>query len=268
MHSVQDAKPAELIVIDNGSTDPSIEILRRHSGITLIENRENLGFGRAANQGFERSNSPYVLLLNVDTQALPGSIEALEAYLEKNPSAAIAAPQLLFPDGRLQPSCRRLPTVMNLALYLSYLDRLIPTDYRISDRRHKSLMRVEQPMGAVLMIRKSAFEQLGAFDPRFSLYMEEVDLCKRMKDKGWEIWYLPEAKFIHHAGGSTSQDWERSQRAYFENVFRYFEKHSPDSGVRMLRIVLPPALLLRALVLLVRGRFRQARFYFKQAFRI
>lgn len=255
--------------MDNHSTDGSAEYLRQQPGISLIENRENVGFGRGANQGIEKCHTPFVLLLNADTRALPDSIERLQHFLEGNPAAAIVAPQLLFADGTLQPSCRRFPSVFRYAMFLSYLDYLIPTGYRISKADHSRQMKVEQPMGAVLMIRKSALDQLGSgFDPRYSLYMEEVDLCKRLHNSGWEIHFLPDAKFIHHAGGSTGQDWERSQTACFENVVKYFQKHFPPSTLRSLRIALPPALLLRAFVLLVAGRFRQSRFYFKQAFRI
>ena len=264
--SLRAANPAEIIVIDNASTDGSLEQLRRQNGIKIIENQENIGFGRAANQGIENSNTPFILLLNVDTEGIPGSVEKLEDFMNRNAEFSIVVPQLIFPDGRLQPSCRKFPSLLNYPLFLSYLDRLIPTGYRLSKRKHERSMKVDQPMGAVLMIRRSALDDVGNFDPQFSLYMEEVDLCRRMKDGGWEIFYLPEAKFIHHAGGSTSQDWERSQSLYFQNVLRYFQKHFGASTVRKLQIALVPALLLRSLMLLLSGRFRQSRFYFKQAF--
>ena len=266
LRSIRDSKPAAIIVIDNASTDGSLEYLRQQKGIKIIENQKNIGFGRAANQGIESSNTPHILLLNVDTEAMPGSIEKLEDFLNRNEEFSIVAPQLIFPDGSLQSSCRKFPTVLNYSLFLSFLDRLIPTGYRISKSKHEQPMHVDQPMGAVLMIRKSALDAVGNFDPQFSLYMEEVDLCKRMKEAGWQIFYLPEAKFIHHAGGSTGQDWERSQSLYFQNVMRYFQKHFGVSTVRKLRIALVPALLFRSLVLLLIGRFRQCRFYFKQAF--
>ena len=266
LSSIHNANPASIIVIDNTSNDGSLEYLRKQTGIKIIENEENIGFGRAANQGIEGSHTPYILLLNVDTEATPGSIERLEDFMNQNSEFSIVAPQLIFPDGRLQPSCRKFPTLLNYPLFLSYLDRLIPTGYRVSKRQHGQPMTVDQPMGAALMIRRSALEAVGNFDPQFSLYMEEVDLCKRMKDAGWQIFYLPEAKFVHHAGGSTKQDWERSQNFYFQNVMRYFQKHFGTSTVQKLRMVLVPALLIRSLVLLLVGRFRQSRFYFKRAF--
>jgi GT2 family glycosyltransferase len=268
LRSIHHEEPARILVIDNASFDGSQQYLRAQTGIRTIENSENIGFGAAANQGIKESNTPYILLLNVDTQAVPGSIGQLEAFLNRNVKAGIVAPQLLFSDGTLQPSCRNLPTVWNYSIFLSYLDHLIPAGYRIGKKKHDRTMKVEQPMGAVLMIRKSALDTTGLFDPLFTLYMEEIDLCKRMKESGWEIYYLAEAKFIHHAGGSTSQDWERSQREYFTNVMRYFQKHFPEKPLRSVKYPLSAALILRSFVLMLAGRFRQSRFYFKQAFRL
>jgi N-acetylglucosaminyl-diphospho-decaprenol L-rhamnosyltransferase len=268
LQSVRAAGPAEVILIDNSSSDGSQEYLRGQHGITLIENRENAGFGRAANQGLQITSTPYILLLNVDTQALNGSVELLEQFLNDNSGVGVVAPQLLFPDGKLQPSCRNFPSVWNYTLFLSYLDRVIPAGYLISKHEHKKLRKVDQPMGAVLMMRKSALEQIDWFDPQFSLYMEEIDLCKRMKEAGWEIFYLPEARFIHHAGGSTSQDWERSQKEYFQNVLRYFRKHFSESEMRRFLFLLPLALIIRATVSLVRGQFTKARFYLLESFRL
>jgi N-acetylglucosaminyl-diphospho-decaprenol L-rhamnosyltransferase len=268
LQSIRAAGPAEVILIDNSSSDGSQEYLRGQHGITLIENRENAGFGRAANQGLQITSTPYILLLNVDTQALNGSVELLEQFLNDNSGVGVVAPQLLFPDGKLQPSCRNFPSVWNYTLFLSYLDRVIPAGYLISKHEHKKLRKVDQPMGAVLMMRKSALEQIDWFDPQFSLYMEEIDLCKRMKEAGWEIFYLPEARFIHHAGGSTSQDWERSQKEYFQNVLRYFRKHFSESEMRRFLFLLPLALIIRATVSLVRGQFTKARFYLLESFRI
>ncbi|MGH9856938.1 MAG: glycosyltransferase family 2 protein [Acidobacteriota bacterium] len=268
LRSIHNEEPAQILVIDNASFDGSLEYLRTQTGIRTIENLENIGFGAAANQGIKESNTPYILLLNVDTQAMHGSIEKLEAFLNRNAKAGIVAPQLLFTDGTVQPSCRNLPTVWNYSLFLSYLDRLIPAGYRIGKKKHERMMKVEQPMGAVLMIRKSALDTTGFFDPLFTLYMEEIDLCKRMKENGWEIYYLPEAKFIHHAGGSTNQDWERSQKEYFTNVMRYFQKHFPEKSLSSVKYPLSAALILRSFVLVLAGRFRESKFYFNQAFRL
>ena len=267
LESLKAQPVSQIIVVDNHSSDDSLQILRQFSSVHILANEENVGYGSAANQAIEVCSTPYILLLNVDVVPHPQSLQILEEYLESHPEVAIAAPQLLFPDGKLQSSLRKFPSPFSLALYLSYLDRIIPSRYRLPLEEHHQLREVDQPMGAALMIRKSALEEVGVFDPQFFLYMEEVDLCYRIRQKGFKIIYLPEAKMTHLAGGSSAQAWERSQRNFFDSTFRYFRKHFPQK-VRTLRFVLPPALILRSLVLSLGGRFQQARFYLSQAARM
>jgi len=249
------------VVIDNASADDSLKILAKFPQVTVVANPENRGFGAAANQGLELCGTPYVLLLNVDMKILPGSIQLLENYLNTQADVAIVAPQLIFADGTPQPSIRSFPTAWTIAMYLSYLDRIFPSDYR---KKISGTQEVDQPMGAAVMMRKSALEQIGFFDPQFFLYMEDVDLCYRMRQNGYHIVYLPESKMIHQAGGSSKQDWERSQKNFFDSLFLYFKKNAPGE-VRKLKWLLPPALLLRAFVFLLRGKFRESRFYLRQA---
>jgi GT2 family glycosyltransferase len=264
LNSLQQHDIREAIVVDNASSDESLTILQRYSSISVIRNSENIGYGAAANQGVETARADYVLLLNVDVVVLSGAISILQNYLDQNPDVAIASPQLLFPDRSLQHSIRKFPTPFSLALYLSYLDRVFPSAYRLPAEQHLRTHEVDQPMGAAMMLRKSAFKEVGMFDPKFFLYMEEVDLCYRLKQKGWKIVYLPEAKMIHHAGGSSNQDWERTQRNFLDSSKLYFDKHFPGSNVRLL---LTPALLIRAMVLFVTGRFKQSKFYLREILR-
>lgn len=133
---------------------------------------------------------------------------------------------------------------------------------------HNRVMEVDQPMGAAMMFRKRVLEETGAFDPRFFLYMEEIDLCERIKGRGWKIYYLPQAQMIHHAGGSTNQDWERSQRQYFENVVRYFGKRMTGWKLKLSKCSLSAALVVRGAVQFLTGRFQKGRFYWKIAIRL
>jgi len=265
LDSVREEQPAKTIVIDNASSDDSLQILKDHTDVIVVPNAENRGYGSAANQGLELCETPYVLLLNVDVKILPRSIVLMEEYLGAHPDVALVAPQLLFEDGRLQLSIRSFPTIRSMALYLSFLDRLVPSGYRQKASEHENIQEIDQPMGAAMMLRKTVLQEVGSFDARFFLYMEEVDLCYRIKQKGYKIVYLPQAQMIHHAGGSSGQDWERAQTQFLHSLFLYFEKNFPDQ-LRSLRLTLPPALLLRALVLLCFGRFRQSNFYFQHAF--
>ncbi|PWT88828.1 MAG: hypothetical protein C5B54_09960 [Acidobacteria bacterium] len=262
------AEVKAIIVVDNASRDDSLRIIQQHSNVHLISNGSNVGFGAAANRAIEASSTPYILLLNVDVEVMPNSVQKLEEFLDRTPDAGIVAPRLNFPDGSLQLSCRRFPKIPDLFLYLSFLDRIFPSGYRLNDQMHQHTMEVDQPMGAALMIRRLALEQTGAFDPQFFLYMEEVDLCERMKEAGWKIFYLPESQMIHIAGGSSKQNFEKSQLHYFESLIRYFRKRKTAAEVFMLRIYIALAMPVRFAVLLVRGRFQEAFFYLGMMYRI
>jgi GT2 family glycosyltransferase len=262
LESVEESACKEIIVVDNASTDDSLSVVSRFPSVRVIANQSNLGYGNASNQGIEAAHADYVLLLNADTRLLPGSVQRLESFLNEKNDVAVAAPQLLFPDGRLQPSVRKFPTILNLFLFLSYLDRFIPSGYRVSEKGHSELQEVEQPMGAALMFRKSALKESGLFDREFFLYMEEVDLCKRIKEAGWKIYYVPESQVIHHAGGSSKQDWERSQRNFFSSLIHYFRKHHRSRlKILMLKSSLSIALLIRSMILLLSRRKTESNFY-------
>lgn len=265
LKSLEAEQPAEIVVVDNASSDASREILARYASIKTILNSNNAGFGTAANQGIEFTEAPFVLLMNNDTQVVEGALGTLEEYLQSHEKFAIAAPALVFPDGKLQPSLRRFPTVRRIFLYLSYLDRVFPSGYRLKSEEHQAAEDVEQPMGASLLLRRSSLQQVGYFDPQFFMYMEEVDLCRRLSDAGWLIAYVSQARVLHHAGGSSDQAWERTQREYLESVVRYFKKHGSPLQIVCLRCAIPAALLIRAVAYAFRLRFRQAGFYLRSA---
>lgn len=263
--SLQASSPNTILVVDNASSDASMEILSQNPTVHLIRNQKNLGFGAAANQGILLTQTPYLLLLNVDTEVLPNAIEKLEQFLVENQTAAIVAPQLLNSDGELQPSCRSFPTIHGLFLYLSYLDHVIPSDYRLGKEFHQTTREVDQPMGAGMMIRKRALDEVGLFDSRFFMYMEEVDLCFRFHQHGWRIFYLPTAQMIHHGGGSTRKDWETSQTHFLRSVIRYYRKRAQRFRVMILRISLLLALFLRSIILTFRGQLKRSWFFLKMS---
>jgi GT2 family glycosyltransferase len=265
--SLESAVQNSIIVIDNASSDSSMEILARYPNVQTIRNNQNVGFGAAANQGIALSKTPFVLLLNVDTELLPGAIETLAEFLIENPKAAVVAPQLVFPGGKFQPSVRSFPTISGLFLYLSYLDRVIPSSYRLGSELHHITREVDQPMGAALMMRRDALNEVGGFDQRFFLYMEDVDLCERIKKKGWKIFYLPTAKMIHFAGGSSEQNWEKSQFYFIQSLIRYFQKR-PGSSMMIVKFSLCIAFLIRALVSVFSGEAERSLFYLKMSLKL
>jgi GT2 family glycosyltransferase len=266
--SVSNQNRRPTVVIDNSSADNSLDILSKYRDISVIRNESNLGYGSAANQGFQAAVTPYVLLLNVDVEVAPGAIALLENFMDTHPDAAVVAPRLQFPDGRLQPSCRSFPTILRLFLYLSFLDRIFPSNYHLKAEEHDQIREVEQPMGAALMFRKSVLEAAGGFDEDFFMYMEEVDLCERIHRNGGKIYFYPEARIVHAAGGSSKQDWKRSQQNFTDSVFIYFRKRSGSFSMMILRISIFAAYLMRSIVLFFAGRWRQSAAYLQLTRRV
>ncbi|MCI0444783.1 glycosyltransferase family 2 protein [bacterium] len=255
IQSIQREKPAKIVIVDNSSTDSSITILQKFGDVHVIQNSDNRGFAAAANQGIALANTSNVLILNADVYGTAGSIIALGKFLGEKNDAGAVAPRLSFPDGSLQLSCRNFPTPFTLFLYLSFLDRIIPTKYRLRAKDHQSTCSVQQPMGAAIMIRKKVLDQIGGFDETFFLYMEDVDLCERIIREGWKIYYYPTAEFIHDSGGSSRQDWYRSQADFVRSALLYFRKKGYQPI--FVKIALASSFIIRAIVYFFTGNLHR-----------
>lgn len=256
----------EAWVVDNGSTDGSAELVeRRFPWVKLLVNQENRGFARANNQALSLARGRYLLFLNPDTRLLPEALPVLMRFLDHHPHTGAVAPQILYPEGRIQPSCRRFPTLGSVFWEATGLDRVFPRHpllgrYLMGDWDHQTLRRVDQPMGACLMVRRVALDQVGPFDERFFLFFEEVDLCRRLKSAGWDIYFVPQARIIHYGGQSTRQDHWRTAWLFHRSRYKYFHKHlgrGQEWLVRVLMVVsFPWQLLLRIVLVLSRPRER------------
>ncbi len=225
------AIPAEVIVVDNHSADGSAEMVQvEFPQVTLFANRDNKGFGRANNQAFAVAKGELLLLLNPDTKVLPGALSELASFIQKHPQAGIIAPQLRNADGTIQRSCRAFPTLAGMFYELSGLSRLFPNvqrfrEYKMLDFDHASTRPVDQPEGACLLIRREALDQIGMFDEQFFMLFEEVDLCYRAKQAGWEIWFDADAQIVHHYGQSIKQVKARMIVSSHKGMYRYWAKH-------------------------------------------
>ncbi|MER3457620.1 MAG: glycosyltransferase family 2 protein, partial [Chloroflexota bacterium] len=191
---------AEIIVVDNGSTDGTVEMLRRdYPDVRLIENRHNVGFARANNQGLAASRGRYLLLLNTDAFLRGPALARLVRFMEEHPEAGVVGPRLYFGDGTLQHSCYAFPTLATEFYGAVGLDRLFPRSrlfgrYRLGYWDMRDVREVDVVMGACLMARREVFEQIGGLDERFFMYSEEVDWCYRARQAGWRIYYVPQAE--------------------------------------------------------------------------
>jgi GT2 family glycosyltransferase len=217
----------EIWVVDNASTDGTQDILRENfPQVHLIENNHNPGFAVANNQALSMIDTEYVILLNPDTVVKPGALNTLINYLNKNPLVGAAGPRLLNSDSSLQVSCYVTPTLFRETLRLSHLDRLWPgASYRVH-RWDLSLPReVDVIQGACMILRKEALDQVGLFDERFFMYTEEVDLCYRLQQAGWQVHWLPQAEVVHLGGQSTSQAAPEMFIHLYQSKHQFIQKH-------------------------------------------
>jgi GT2 family glycosyltransferase len=221
---------AEVIVVDNASGDGSAERVRdQFPEVRLIANSENRGYAAGNNQGIAAARGRNVMLLNPDTEVPREAVERLEACLAAHPRAGAAAPMLVHPDGRPQSSLRGFPTPLALLGAVTGLGRLAPAGSPLAAYQPRALPAapavVEQPMASCLLLRGEALRAVGGFDEAFPIFFNDVDLCWRLRRGGWEIWFVPEARVVHHGGASTRQVrlamlWESHR-----GLHRYYQKH-------------------------------------------
>jgi GT2 family glycosyltransferase len=212
-------KSAEIIVIDNASTDTSLEHAEAfRDRVDFICNSVNRGFAAAINQAFHASSSSYLLVLNPDVTALPGSVQMLEDFMNGHPRAGAAGG---YVGDKYLP--RRFPSAGGLILENLGLSR----SSKRCPSRNTEAIRVDQPAAAALMIRRDAYEEVAGFDEQFfPAWYEDVDFCRRVNAKGWDVFFIPAAKFVHAGGYSAAAlGSARFVRAYYQNQLRYAKKH-------------------------------------------
>ncbi len=225
----------EVFVVDNASADHSAEMVRREfPWVQVIENRENVGFARANNQGVALSHGRNVLLLNPDTIVLPGALKVMVEFLDSNPTTGAVAAKLFNSDGSLQYSVRRFPTYLtpfteNSDLFNVGFMRKFAEKSRMMDWPHETIREVEQPAGAAFMIKKVVFETLGDLDNSYHMFFEDVELCYRIWKNGWKIYYLPSARIIHY-GGQSVQQRQNVGEEFYRSLIHYFRNHYGPRG--------------------------------------
>ena len=210
----------DVTVVDNASNDGSVESAEAHfPWVRFIRNERNVGFGAAHNQALRSArDTRYWLVLNSDTAPANGSLRALVDFMDANPTVALAGPRLRYPNGSVQPSRRRFPTAATLFLESTQLQRFWPDNavlrrYYVQDRSDTESQDVDWLVGACLCVRAAAADRVGLFDERFFMYSEEIDWCRRFRDDGWRVSYVPSAEVVHLEGGSSRADlMARDQR--------------------------------------------------------
>lgn len=216
----------DVIVVDNGSTDGSQQMLEeKYSEIKVIQNTENVGLGKASNQGIEATNGKYVLLLNNDTIVNGSSFDAMVDFLDRNPDAGAVGGKLLNSDGTIQACYNYFPTLTEEFFVATRLGELIRPGYP-AIMNAEEIKSVEWLGSACLMLRRSALDKVGLLDEGYFIYGDEADLQFRLKQAGWNIYYLPHATTIHF-GGRSMDRWKRRKMVYRGKMIFYEKNYGP-----------------------------------------
>ena len=266
----------EIIVVDNGSTDDSIKVVRNFQfsnpnfQIKLIKNKKNLGFAKGNNQGIKIATGKYILLLNSDTVVKKGALKKLAEYLEKNQDVAAVSPMLLNPDGSKQIDYyMRLPNLWQIIFYHSILLRplIMKTPLKrlivSSPDSSNSAFVVDQLPGAALMASKKVFETTDGLDEDYPFLFEDVDWCYRVRQENLgKLMVFPQVEIIHLGGGSWKK-WLRGDRLgfyqhYFRSLLLFVEKHH-SSRLFLFKLALGITFLNNALTHLLFLNFKKSK---------
>ncbi len=241
--------PSEAIVVDNGSSDGSPEMVRaQFPWVRLIENRENVGFVRATNQAIAASRGACLLLLNSDAIAPPASLARMVSFMRRHPDAGAVAPKLVNPDGSFQASYARFPTLVSEGLSAFGLNRRLWGAYHPSPppQPSEAPRPVDWAPGACLLLRRSVIEAVGPLDEEFWMYSEDADLCYRIHRAGWKVYYLPDVEIVHLGGASSRQCRPESVARLYGSKVRFFRKHYGPVPAVFLSIAVAAAYTVKA----------------------
>ncbi len=235
LSSIQSESWGQVIVADSVSSDGSAEMVRQDfPWVHLMLCPQNNGYGAAANLAIASCASNYVLLLNSDTVLKPGTLQTLNKYLDQHLQVAVAGPQFVNADGRHQLSCFEFPTPWQTLLQETSLSRFLP----LSAKSVQAAQPVPWVLGAALAIRRVAFDAVGGFDESFFMYFEEVDLCYRLKQAGWQTHFIPEAVIMHIGGASTKHHRAAMLQRLYQSLCHFYRRHYTGREKLQLKFIL------------------------------
>jgi N-acetylglucosaminyl-diphospho-decaprenol L-rhamnosyltransferase len=244
----------EVVVVDNASMDGSLgPVTGGSASVRLIRNPQNRGFAAAANQGIAVTSAPFLLLLNPDARIVAGSLEVLVKVARERYRAGAVGVLVRNPDGSIQPSARRVPR-MGEALGHAVLGPIAPGNpwtraYTMADWDRATEREVEWVSGSAMLLRREAIEDVGPFDEGYFMYVEDVDLCTRLRRAGWQVLFSPEVEVVHQIGVSTRGQRGRMAFEHSRSIYRYFSKFRAHGPLVLLKPPVRVALWLRALLM-------------------
>jgi N-acetylglucosaminyl-diphospho-decaprenol L-rhamnosyltransferase len=250
---LESVRGLETIVVDNGSTDGTVALVRERFPAVRLLAQENAGMGGGNNAGMRIASGRYFLLLNSDAWVVGDAVAQLVAFADEHPEAAVVGPRLLNPDGSLQRSARAFPTLWRLATEYLFLRKLAPRSRTLNrfyegGFDHDVVREVDWLFGACLLVRRDAADEVGLFDEDFFMFSEETDWCYRFRQAGWKVYFFPGAEVVHVGGGSHGGG------LFAENVrgqLRFLAKHRGAREAERARRLLLAGVRLR--LLLFRG---------------
>jgi GT2 family glycosyltransferase len=244
----------EVMVIDNASQNGTVKAIKEFfAQVKLISNQKNSGYARGNNQGIEIARGEYILLLNPDVELKENCLQLMLDFMESRKEIDGLGPQLLNPDGTIQPSCREFPDFSILLWEISGLSYLFPESrifgrWRMGYFDFQSSREVDQPMGSCLLLRRKILEKVGALDENFPIFFNDVDLCYRIKKNGGILYFHPEAKAFHYKGGSTEKVKPKMILSAHLSFYRFLYKYKKGILNKILVYLSGAALLLTVLL--------------------
>lgn len=235
------SRPVALTVVDNGSTDGSLDQARAQPGVDVLETGSNRGYGGAANLGVAEANEEWVLVVNPDISFEPGSIDELLEVARRWPRSGALGPRIHTAEGLLYPSARELPSLGRGIGHAAFGWIWPSNPWTASYRRERG-----QPTegtagwlsGACLLLRREAFAQVGGFDEGYFMYFEDTDLCERLARAGWDVVYAPSATVVHQGGHATSRHLDRMSKAHHDSAYRYLSRRYSGAAWAPVRAIL------------------------------
>lgn len=269
----------EIIVVDNGSTDQTITQIsnlksqNQNLNLQTIQNKSNLGFAKAINQGLKIARREYILLLNSDTVILNRAIDKEIKFLETHEEVGAVGCQLKNLNGSIQPSGGYLPNLTNLVFWMTFLDdlpilRKIFKSYHVEDRDFYTHQRyLGWITGAFFLTRREVLEKVGFFDEKMFMYVEEVDWCNRLVNSGYKVAFDPNGTVVHYKGASTLAA-KGGIIEEFPGIIYFFQKHKSKWQAVLVKFLIRIGILLRMLVFGIIKKDRQSLKLYAKAFKL
>jgi GT2 family glycosyltransferase/lipopolysaccharide/colanic/teichoic acid biosynthesis glycosyltransferase len=250
----------EIIIVDNHSIDGSVQFLKdKNFKVRIIENDENLGFGRANNQALKICKGKYVVLINPDTVVQENTFSRMIDFFDNTPDASVATCKIIDPAGNFSVDCRHSIPTPSVALWkVLGLSKLFPKS-RIFGQYNMTYLNSDQTYsipaisGSFMMMKKEVLDQVGLFDEQFFMYCEDIDLCHRITQAGFKIYYFPETQIIHYKGESTKKDNLDYVKTFNKSLYQFFQKYYAPKSIFLFRWLVMIGILLRGAFIYVKS---------------